>query len=63
MAIMTRWDAFQDLRGAQDQMNEIYKLVAQVRGQPAMSSSTSSSVAASCWWTAAGSSPITKCGV
>lgn len=30
MAIMTRWDAFHDLRGAQDQ---IYKLLAQVGGQ------------------------------
>ncbi|MGH3784496.1 MAG: Hsp20/alpha crystallin family protein [Pseudonocardiaceae bacterium] len=32
---MTRWDAFHDLRGAQDQMNEMYKLLAQVRGQQA----------------------------
>jgi HSP20 family protein len=40
MAIMTRWDAFHDLRGAQDQMNEMYKLVAQVRG-PEASQSTS----------------------
>ncbi len=30
MAIMTRWDAFHDLRGAQDQM---YKLLAQAGGQ------------------------------
>jgi HSP20 family protein len=30
MAIMTRWDAFHDLRGAQDQ---IYKLLAQMGGQ------------------------------
>lgn len=30
MAIMTRWDAFHDLRGAQDQM---YKLLAHARGQ------------------------------
>jgi HSP20 family protein len=37
MAIMTRWDAFHDLRGAQDQMNEMYKLVAQVRGQASQS--------------------------
>ena len=35
MVIMTRWDAFHDLRGAQDQMNEIHKLVAQLRGQQA----------------------------
>jgi HSP20 family protein len=35
MAIMTRWDAFHDLRGAQDQMNEMYKLFAQVRSQQA----------------------------
>jgi HSP20 family protein len=38
MAIMTRWDAFHDLRGAQDQMNEMYKLLAQVRGQQASQS-------------------------
>jgi HSP20 family protein len=41
MAIMTRWDAFHDLRGAQDQMNEMYKLLAQVRGQQASQSDTS----------------------
>jgi HSP20 family protein len=38
MAIMTRWDAFHDLRGAQDQMNEIHKLLAQLRGQQASQS-------------------------
>jgi HSP20 family protein len=38
MAIMTRWDAFHDLRGAQDQMNEMYKLAAQLRGQQASQS-------------------------
>lgn len=38
MAIMTRWDAFHDLRGAQDQMNEIHKLLAQLRGQQAAQS-------------------------
>jgi HSP20 family protein len=38
MAIMTRWDAFHDLRGAQDQMNEMYKLLTQVRGQQASQS-------------------------
>jgi HSP20 family protein len=38
MAIMTRWDAFHDLRGAQDQMNEMSKLVAQLRGQQAAQS-------------------------
>ncbi|MGH4007394.1 MAG: Hsp20/alpha crystallin family protein [Pseudonocardiaceae bacterium] len=40
MAIMTRWDAFHDLRGAQDQMNEMYRLLAQVRGQQASQSDT-----------------------
>ena len=40
MAIMTRWDAFHDLRGAQDPMNEMYKLFAQVRGQQASQSDT-----------------------
>jgi HSP20 family protein len=38
MAIMTRWDAFHDLRGAQDQMNEMHKLLAQLRGQQASQS-------------------------
>jgi len=38
MAIMTRWDAFHDLRGAQDQLNEMYKLFAQLRGQQASQS-------------------------
>src|SRR6476661_9157773 len=37
MAIMTRWDAFHDLRGAQDQM---YRLLAQARGQEAPQSGT-----------------------
>jgi HSP20 family protein len=37
MAIMTRWDAFHDLRGAQDQM---YRLLAQARGQEAPPSGT-----------------------
>jgi HSP20 family protein len=40
MAIMTRWDAFHDLRGAQDQMNEMYKLFAQLRGQQVSQSDT-----------------------
>jgi HSP20 family protein len=40
MPLMTRWDAFHDLRGAQDQMNQIYKVVAQMRGQQASQSST-----------------------
>jgi HSP20 family protein len=40
MVNMTRWDAFHDLRGAQDQMNEMSKLVAQLRGQQASQSST-----------------------
>lgn len=40
MAIMTRWDAFQDLRGAQDQMNQMHKLLAQARGQEAAESGT-----------------------
>jgi HSP20 family protein len=35
MAIMTRWDAFHDLRGAQDQMNQMYRLLAQAAGQEA----------------------------
>ncbi len=48
MAIMTRWDAFHDLRGAQDQMNEMYKLVAQVRGQQA--SQTDSGATSSPAW-------------
>jgi hypothetical protein len=33
MAVMTRWDAFHDLRGAQDQMNQMYRLLAQAAGQ------------------------------
>lgn len=37
MAIMTRWDAFHDLRGAQDQM---YRLLAQAGGQQAPQSGT-----------------------
>jgi HSP20 family protein len=40
MAIMMRWDAFHDLRGAQDQMNEMYRLLAQVRGQQASQAGT-----------------------
>jgi hypothetical protein len=32
--------AFHDLRGAQDQMNEMYKLFAQLRGQQASRSDT-----------------------
>jgi HSP20 family protein len=43
MAIMTRWDAFHDLRGAQEQMNEMYKLVAQLRSQQASQSDTGAS--------------------
>jgi HSP20 family protein len=35
MAIMTRWDAFHDLRGAQDQMNQMYRLLTQTRDQEA----------------------------
>jgi HSP20 family protein len=45
MAIMTRWDAFHDLRGAQDQMNEMYKLLAQLRGQQASQSGAGASSA------------------
>jgi HSP20 family protein len=48
MAIMTRWDAFHDLRGTQDQMNEMYKLVAQVRGQQA-SQSDPGAISAPAW--------------
>jgi HSP20 family protein len=40
MAIMTRWDAFHDLRGAQEQMNQIYTLLTQARGQEALRSGT-----------------------
>ncbi len=40
MAIMTRWDAFHDLRGAQDQMNQMYRLLAQAAGQEAPQSGT-----------------------
>jgi HSP20 family protein len=42
MAIMTRWDAFHDLRGAQDQM---YRLLAQARGQEVPPSGTGASSA------------------
>src|SRR5947208_10718925 len=45
MAIMTRWDAFHDLRGAQDQMNEMHKLLAQLRGQQAWQSGAGASSA------------------
>jgi len=38
MAIMTRWDAFHDLRGTQEQMNQIYKLLTQARGQETLQS-------------------------
>jgi HSP20 family protein len=48
MAVMTRWDAFHDLRCAQDQMNEMYKLVAQVRGQQASQSDTGT-ISAPAW--------------
>jgi HSP20 family protein len=48
MAIMTRWDAFHDLRGAQDQMNEMYKLFAQVRGQQASQADTGA-ISAPAW--------------
>ncbi len=48
MAIMTRWDAFHDLRGAQDQMNEMYKLLTQVRGQQASQSDTGA-ISAPAW--------------
>ena len=41
MAIMTRWDAFQDLRGSQEQMlNQMYKLLTEARGQDAAESGT-----------------------
>ncbi|MGB6164494.1 MAG: Hsp20/alpha crystallin family protein [Pseudonocardiaceae bacterium] len=32
---MTRWDAFHDLRGAQDQMNQMYRLLTQAHDQEA----------------------------
>jgi HSP20 family protein len=39
MAVITRWDAFQDLRGSQEQMlNQMYKLLAQAPGQEAAGS-------------------------
>lgn len=34
MVMMTRWDAFQDLRGSQEtMMNQMYELLSQARGQ------------------------------
>jgi HSP20 family protein len=45
MAIMTRWDAFQDLRGAQDQMNQMYKLLDQALGEQASRSGATSAPA------------------
>jgi HSP20 family protein len=33
MAVMTRWDAFHDLRAAQDQMDYLNRLFVQTRGQ------------------------------
>ncbi|MBA2470913.1 MAG: heat-shock protein Hsp20 [Pseudonocardiales bacterium] len=45
MAIMTRWDAFHDLRGAQDQMNQMYRLLAQAAGQEAPQSGTGATTA------------------
>jgi HSP20 family protein len=45
MAIMTRWDAFQDLRGAQEQMNQMYKLLDQARGEQAPRSGDSATSA------------------
>jgi len=33
MAVMTRWDAFHDLRAAQDQMNYLNRMFVQARGQ------------------------------
>jgi HSP20 family protein len=35
MAVMTRWDAFHDLRGAQDQLNQMYRVLTQARDQEA----------------------------
>ena len=47
MAIMTRWDAFQDLRGSQEQMlNQLYKLLTEARGQDAAESGTGAASAA-----------------
>jgi HSP20 family protein len=44
MPVMTRWDAFRDLHGAQDyaqdQMNQMYKWLTQARGQEAPQSGT-----------------------
>jgi HSP20 family protein len=42
MAIMTRWDAFQDLRGSQEQMlNQMYRSLAQAPGQEVAEPGTS----------------------
>jgi HSP20 family protein len=46
MTIMTRWDSYHELRGARDQMNEMYRLSAQVRGQQAAQSADASSAPA-----------------
>jgi len=35
MAMMTRWDAFHDLRGAQDRMSQMNQMLAQALGQDA----------------------------
>jgi HSP20 family protein len=45
MAVMTRWDAFQDLRGAQDQMTQVYKLLDQARAAQALRSGPDSTTA------------------
>ncbi len=45
MPVMTRWDACHDLRGAQDQMNQMYTLLTQARGQQAPQSGTGASSA------------------
>ncbi|HEY3896875.1 MAG TPA: Hsp20/alpha crystallin family protein [Pseudonocardiaceae bacterium] len=45
MAVMTRWDAFQDLRGAQDQMTQVYKLLDQARAEQALRSGPDSTTA------------------
>ncbi len=48
MAVITRWDAFHDLRGAQDQMNQMYKLLTQAHG-PETPQSATGAASATAW--------------
>lgn len=52
MAVMTRWDAFHDLRAAQDQMDYLNRLFMQARGQD-LQQSGSSVVSGASWAPAA----------